>query len=48
MIFTGLSQGNIKTLRDPEAQKEETAPNITPSELVSEREGDQTSTPSDD
>jgi hypothetical protein len=47
-IFTGLSKGTVKVLRDPEEQKEETAPNIASSELVSEGEEDGTSIPSDD
>jgi hypothetical protein len=47
-IFTGLSQGTVKVLRDPEVQKEETAPNIASSELVSEGEADGTPTPLDD
>jgi hypothetical protein len=32
-IFTGLSRRSIKVLRDPEAQKEETARNIASSEI---------------
>jgi hypothetical protein len=47
-IFTGLSQGTVKVQKDPEVQKEETAPNIAPSESGSEGEGDRTPTPSDD
>jgi hypothetical protein len=47
-IFTGLLQETVKVLKDPEAQKEETAPNIASSESVSEGEGDGTPTPSDD
>jgi hypothetical protein len=47
-IFTGLSQGMVKVLKDSEVQKEETAPNIGSSESVSEGEGDGTPTPSDD
>jgi hypothetical protein len=31
-IFTGLSQGTVKVLRDPEVQKEETAQNTASSE----------------
>jgi hypothetical protein len=30
-IFSGLSQGTVKVLRDPEVQKEETAPNAASS-----------------
>jgi hypothetical protein len=35
-IFTGLSQGTVKVLKDPEVQKEEMAPHIASSESVSE------------
>jgi hypothetical protein len=44
-IFTGLSQGIVKVLKDSEVQKEETAQNIASSEWVSEEEGDGTSAP---
>jgi hypothetical protein len=47
-IFTGLSQGTVKVLRDPEVQKEKTEPNTASSESVSEEEGDGTPTPLDD
>jgi hypothetical protein len=47
-IFTGLSHGIVKVLRDPETKKEGAAPNIASSESVSEGEGDGTPTPSDD
>jgi hypothetical protein len=47
-IFTGLSHGTVMVLRDPEVQKEETAPNIASSESVSEGEGDGTPTHLDD
>jgi hypothetical protein len=50
-IFTGLSQGTVKILKDLKAQhqKEERAVlNIASSESVSEGEGNGTPTPSDD
>jgi hypothetical protein len=49
-IFTGLPQGTIKVLKDPEPQhpKEAAAPNTASSESFSEGEGDGTPTPSDD
>jgi hypothetical protein len=47
-IFTGLSQGIVKVLRDSEVQKEETAPNIASSKTVSEEEGDGTPAPLED
>jgi hypothetical protein len=34
----GLSHGTVKAMKDPEAQKEETASNIASSESVSEGE----------
>jgi hypothetical protein len=47
-IFTGLSQGTVKVLKDPEEQKEEIVLDIASSKLVSEEEGDDIPTPSDD
>jgi hypothetical protein len=50
-IYTGLSQGTVKILKDPEAQhqKEEgVVLNTASSESVSEGEGDDIHTPSDD
>jgi hypothetical protein len=47
-MFTGLSQGTVTVLKDPEAQKGGVAPNIAFSKSVSEGEGDRTPTPSDD
>jgi hypothetical protein len=47
-IFTVLSQGTVKVLKDPEVQKEQTAQNIASSESGSEGEGDRMPTPSDD
>jgi hypothetical protein len=47
-IFTGLSQGTVKVLRDIEMRREGTAPNIASSESVYEGEGDRTPTSSDD
>jgi hypothetical protein len=46
-FFTGLSQGTVKVLTDPEVRKEETVPNTAFSEFVSEGKGDGTPTPSD-
>jgi hypothetical protein len=45
-IFTGLSQGIVKVLKDPEMQKEESAPSILSSGSASEGEGDRTPTSS--
>jgi hypothetical protein len=45
-IFTGLSQGTVKVLRDPEAQNRQE--DIESSKSVSEGEGDVIPTPSDD
>jgi hypothetical protein len=47
-ICTRLSQGIVKVLRDPEVQKEETAPHIESSESVSDWEADGTPTLLDD
>jgi hypothetical protein len=49
-IFTGLSEGTVKVLKDPEAQYQEgeLVPNTASSESVSEGEGDGHSTTSDD
>jgi hypothetical protein len=48
--FTGLSQGTVKVLKDPEAQYQEgeLVPNTASAESVSEGEGDGQSTPSAD
>jgi hypothetical protein len=45
-IFTGLSQGTVKVLRDPETQNRQE--DIESSKSVSEGEGDDIHTPSDD
>jgi hypothetical protein len=45
-IFTGLSQGTVKVLRDPEVQNQQE--DIESSKSVSEGEGDDIPTPSDD
>jgi hypothetical protein len=45
-IFTGLSQGIVKVLKDPEMQKDGSAPSIASSESASGGEGDGTPTPS--
>jgi hypothetical protein len=45
-IFTGLSQEIVKVLKDPEMQKEGSAPSIASSGSASEVEGDGTPTPS--
>jgi hypothetical protein len=50
-IFTRLSQGVVKVLKDPEAQhqkEERVVLDTASSESVSEREGDDIPTPSDD
>jgi hypothetical protein len=47
-IFTGLSQGTIKVLKDPEVQKEGKAPDSASSKLGSEGEGDGTPAPLND
>jgi hypothetical protein len=47
-IFTGLSQGIVKVLKDPEMQKEGSAPSIAAPGSASEGEGDGTPTPSGD
>jgi hypothetical protein len=48
-IFTGLSQGTVKVLKDPEVQKEGKAPDsASSSKLGSEEEGDETPAPSND
>jgi hypothetical protein len=48
-IFTGLSQGIVKVLRDPETQHQEgePMPNTESLESVSEGEGDDIPTPTD-
>jgi hypothetical protein len=46
-IFTGLSQGTVKVLKDPEVPKEEKAPKSTSSKSGSEG-GDETPAPSND
>jgi hypothetical protein len=46
-IFTGLSYGTVKVLKDPEVQIEGDAPNTASSESVPEGEEDGTPTPSD-
>jgi hypothetical protein len=45
-IFTGLSQGTVKVLKDPEAQH--LTPDTASSKSGSEGEGDDLPTPSDD
>jgi hypothetical protein len=45
-IFTGFSQGTVKVLRDPEAQHQQG--DIESSKSVSEGEGDDIPSPSDD
>jgi hypothetical protein len=45
-VFTGLLQGTIKVLIDPEAQSQ--LEDVEPSKSVSEGEGDDIPTPSDD
>jgi hypothetical protein len=47
-IFTGLSQGIVKVLKDPQMQKEGRAPTIAAPGSASEGEGDGTPTPSGD
>jgi hypothetical protein len=47
-IFTGLSQGTVKVLRDQEVQKEGKAPDSASSKSGSEGEGDETPAPSND
>jgi hypothetical protein len=47
MIFTGLSEGTIKGLKEAQPQKEGVVLNTASSILVSEGEGDDTPTPSD-
>jgi hypothetical protein len=48
-IFTGLSHGTVKVLKDPEAQhQKETVLDTASSKSVSEGEGDDIPTPSDD
>jgi hypothetical protein len=47
-IFTGLSHGTVKVLKDPEAQREEVVLDTASSKSVSENEGDDILTPSDD
>jgi hypothetical protein len=49
-IFRGLSPGTVELLKDPEAQhqKEGVVLDIASSKLVSEGEGDDIPTPSDD
>jgi hypothetical protein len=48
-IFTGLSQGTVKVLRDPEApNQQETVPDTESSKSISEGKGGDTPTPSDD
>jgi hypothetical protein len=49
-IFTGLSQGIVRVLKDSEAQHQEgeLVPNTASSESVSEGEGDGSATTSDD
>jgi hypothetical protein len=47
-IFTGLSQGIVKVLKDPEMQKEGSALSTASLESASEGEGDGTPTPSGD
>jgi hypothetical protein len=46
-IFTGLSQGTVKILTDPEAPKTEAALNTTSLKSASEEEGDETPSSSD-
>jgi hypothetical protein len=47
-IFTGLSQGTVKVLKDPEAQREEVVLDTASSKSVSEDEGDDIPTSPDD
>jgi hypothetical protein len=47
-IFTGLSQGTVKVLKDTEAQQKEVILYTASLKLVSEGEGDDIPTPSDD
>jgi hypothetical protein len=48
-IFTGLSQGTVKVLRDPDAQiQQEALPDTESSNSVSQVEEDDITTPSDD
>jgi hypothetical protein len=47
-IFTGLSQGTVEVLKDPEAQQKEVVLDTASSKSVSEGEGDDIPTPSDD
>jgi hypothetical protein len=47
-IFTGLSQGTVKVLKDPEAQREEIVLDKASLKSVSEEEGDDIPTLSDD
>jgi hypothetical protein len=46
-IFTGLSQGTVKVLKDPEAPKTEGVLDTTSSKSASEEEGDDTPSSSD-
>jgi hypothetical protein len=48
-IFTGLSQGTVKVLDDPEVQRRaESVTDTVSCNSVSEEEGDETPSPSDD